>query len=126
MNNQNNGPEIEDEISDLKHELEHFQQEKERVRAIIGKIGGMPKSRAKLINAVFIVVIVVSVVISFFSPDEKWRLLMIELATIALSIKIIYLIHSQMRINHFQFWILSSLEWRLNELMRRVKDKKKD
>jgi len=34
---------IEDEISDLKQELEHFQQEKERVRAIIGKIGGVPK-----------------------------------------------------------------------------------
>ena len=115
-----------DELSDLKQELDNFQQEKERVRAIIGKIGGMPKSRAKLINAVFIVVIVFSVVVSFFSPDEKWRLLMIELATIALSVKIIYLIHSQMRINHFQFWILSSLEWRLNELMKRVKDLKKD
>ena len=115
----------EDELSDLKHELEHFQQEKERVRAIIGKIGGMPKSRVKLINTLFIVVIVVSVVVSFFA-GEKWQLPMIELAMIALSIKIIYLIHSQMRINHFQFWILSSLEWRLNELMKRVKDLKKD
>ena len=115
----------EDELSDLKYELEHFQQEKERVRAIIGKIGGMPKSRAKLINTLFIVVIVVSVVVSFFA-EEKWQLPMIELAMIALSIKIIYLIHSQMRINHFQFWILSSLEWRLNELMKRFKDLKKD
>ena len=29
--------------------------------------------------------------------DEKWRLLMIELATVTLSVKIIYLIHNQGR-----------------------------
>ena len=125
MGKQQNNPGIGDELSDLKQELEHFQQEKERVRVIIGKIGGMPKSRAKLINTLFVVVIVISVVVSFFA-EEKWQLPMIELAMIALSIKIIYLIHSQMRINHFQFWILSSLEWRLNELMKRIKDLKKD
>jgi len=106
-----------DEISDLRKELEHFQQEKERVRNIIGKIGGVPKFRTKLINGVFLLVIGASVVLSVFSGHEL-RLLMIEVATIALSLKIIYLIHCQMRVNHFQFWILSSLEWRLNEVMR--------
>ena len=49
---------------------------------------------------------------------------MIELATVALSVKIIYLIHCQMRINHFKFWILSSLEWRLNEIMKLIKQMK--
>jgi hypothetical protein len=110
----------EDEISDLKQELEHFQQEKERVRAIIGKIGGVPKFRTKLINVIFIIIIAVSVVGSIIG-GEKTRLLMIELATVTLSIKIIYMIHLQMRVNHFQFWILSSLEWRLNEGMRHIK-----
>jgi len=116
--------EIEDEISDLKQELENFQQEKERVRAIVGKVGGMPKFSTKLINILFIVVIAASVVISVVA-GEKWRLLMIELAMVALSIKIIYLIHCQMRINHFKFWILSSLEWRLNEIMKLIKQMKK-
>ena len=51
---------------------------------------------------------------------------MIELATVALSVKIIYLIHLQMKVNHFQFWIMSSLEWRLNELLRLVKNLEKD
>ena len=111
------------EIEDLKQELEHFQQEKERVRAIIGKIGGVPKFRTKLINALFIVVIVISVVVSVIC-DPKWRLLMIELATVTLSVKIIYLIHCQMRVNHFKFWILSSIEWRLNELMKLVRQTK--
>ena len=115
---------LENEINDLKRELESFQQDKERVRAIIGQIGGMPTFHTKLINVAFIVVIAVSVVVSVIS-DQKWRLLMIELATVTLSIKIIYLIHCQMRINHFKFWILSSIEWRINEMMTVVKKMKK-
>jgi hypothetical protein len=114
-----------DELKDLQQELEQFQKEKERVRAIIGKIGGVPRFRTKLFNAIFIAVIVVSVIISIFSSD-KLRLLMIELATITLSVKIIYLIHCQMRVNHFEFWILSSLEWRLTELMKTIKKLKED
>ena len=110
----------EDEINDLKQELEHFQQEKERVRAIIGKIGGVPKFQTKLVNAIFILVIVITIVVSVLA-GEKWRLLMIELATVTLSIKIIYLIHRQMRINHFQFWILSSIEWRINEVTKQIR-----
>ena len=116
---------FEDEIDDLKQELEHFQKEKERVRTIIGKIGGVPTFHTKLINAIFIVVIAASVIISIFSPD-KLRLLMIELATVTLSVKIIYLIHCQMRINHFKFWILSSIEWRLTEMRRELKELKSD
>ncbi|MHC4707306.1 MAG: hypothetical protein ACYS8I_09495, partial [Planctomycetota bacterium] len=66
----------------------------------------------------------VSVFLSIVGGD-KLRILMIELATITLSLKIIYLIHCQMRVNHFEFWILSSLEWRLTELMRHIKELKK-
>ena len=115
---------LEDEISDLKHELEQFQKEKERVRAIVGKIGGVPKFRTKLVNALFILLIAVSVIGSIIG-GEKIRLLMIELATVTLSIKIIYMIHYQMRVNHFKFWILSSIEWRIIELMKEMRDSKK-
>jgi hypothetical protein len=115
---------LEDEISDLKQELENFEQEKERVRAIIGKIGGVPKFRTKFVNILFIIIIVFTVVASLVGGEE-WRLLMIELATVTLSLKIIYLIHCQMRINHFQFWILSSIEWRINEIVRRTKKQNK-
>jgi len=116
---------LHDELKDLREELEHFQQDKERVRAIIGKIGGVPKFRTKLVNAIFVVVIVASVVVSIFS-GQTLRLLMVELATITLSVKIIYLINCQMRVNHFEFWILSSLEWRLTEMMKHIKKLKKD
>jgi len=113
----------ENEIDDLKRQLEHFQQEKERVRAIVGKIGGVPKFRTKLANVIFIIVVAASVAVSAIS-GEKWRLLMIEVALVALSLKIIYLIHCMMRINHFKFWILSSIEWRINEMMTYIKQRR--
>ncbi len=123
MNNQNVN--IEDEIDDLKHELKHFQKEKERVRAIIGKIGGTPKYGTKFINILFIIAVAIPVLISIFA-GERVRLLMVELATVILSVKIIYLIHSQMHVNHFEFWILSSIEWRINEMTKLIKKSQKD
>jgi len=110
----------EDEISDLKQALEHFEQEEERVRAIIGSIGGVPQFRTKLINVIFIVIIVAAGGVSVFSGD-RLRLLMIELTTVMLSVKIIYMIHIQMRVNHFKFWILSAIEWRINEMTVQLK-----
>lgn len=115
--------EIEDEISDLKQELKHFQQEKERVRAIVGKIGGVPTFNTKLANWIFIVVIVITLAISIIG-GKRYQLLMIEIATVALSAKIIYMIHCEMKINHFKLWMLSSIEWRLNEIMKHVRKPK--
>lgn len=109
----------EDEISDLRQALEHFEHEKERVRDIIGKIGGVPKFRTRLINTIFIAVVLFAGAVSIFS--RELRLLMVELTTIMLSVKIIYMIHIQMRVNHFKFWILSAIEWRINEMMVLVK-----
>jgi hypothetical protein len=120
QDNKTEHEQLEDELQDLRKELDNFLKEKERVRAIVGKIGGIPKNRANVVNTLFIVILVVSLAISLFVQDN-WRLLMIELATVTLSIKIIYLIHAQMRVAHFEFWILSSIEWRINELMKQVR-----
>ncbi len=117
--NQYDKVQIESELEDLKKELESFQQEKEKVRAIIGQIGGVPKFRTKLMNVIFIAVLAVSVVLSVIL-GEKWRTVMIEIATVTLSLKIIYLIHCQVKVNHFKFWILSSIEWRLNDVKKQI------
>ena len=106
---------FENEINDLKVELENFEQEKERVRAIIGKIGGVPEFRTKVINIVFFIVLVVAGAISIFKEDL--RLLMVELTTIMLSVKIMYMIHIQAKVNHFKFRVI--------EMMTLLKDLKK-
>ena len=123
--NQYDYVQMESELEDLKKELEGFQKEKEKVRAVIGQIGGIPKFQTKLMNAIFIAILVVSVVLSVIL-GEKWRTLMIEVATVTLSLKIIYLIHCQVKINHFKFWVLSSIEWRLNEVKKQITSLRKE
>lgn len=115
---------FENEINDLKAQLEHFETEKERVRMIIGNIGGVPQFRTKLVNILFIVAVVAAGIVSVLKED--WRLLMVELTTIMLSVKIIYMIHVQARVNHFKFWILSAIELRVIEMMDLVKQLKKE
>ena len=110
----------EKEMAELKQEIERFKQEQERVRAIVGKIGGVPTSHAKIFNIIFILFILTILAISLISGGTL-RLAMVELAVAAISIKLIYLIHNQARVNHFQLWILSSLEWRLNEVYKEIK-----
>ena len=116
---------FEEEMEDLKKELEHFQHEKERVRNIIGKIGGVPTFNVKLFNTVFIAVLIITLVISAFGGRET-RLLMIEIATAALAVKILYLMHFQAKVNHFQLWILSGIEWRINEIIKKLRNIQKN
>ena len=108
-----------EEIQDLKEELEKFIEEKERVRMIVGKIGGIPAFQTKIINIAFAASIVIFIIASVMFP--KHSTLMMELTIVALSIKIVFLIHLQSKVNHFQLWVLSAIEWRMNEMMKRVK-----
>ncbi|RKY06762.1 MAG: hypothetical protein DRP65_11340 [Planctomycetota bacterium] len=121
---QNKEKMIEEEVEDLRRELEHFQQEKERVRTIVGKIGGVPTFNIRLFNIVFIAVMAATLFISLLSSEL--RLLMIELATVALALKILYMMHCQSKVNHFQLWMQSSIEWRINEIMKLLRKNQRD
>jgi len=114
---------IEEEIDDLRQEVEDFKKEKERVRGIVGKIGGMPRFNTKTANISFAAMMLLCLAVSVITGGTL-RLIMIELAVAILSFKIIYLIHNQGRVNHFQLWILSSLEWRINEIIEELKKDK--
>jgi hypothetical protein len=123
MTDSNGKNNFEREFEDIKKELASFQQEKERVRMIIGKIGGIPQFHSKLFNWLLAILTALCLVISLLVDTLSIRLLMVELAAATISAKIIYLIHCQMRVNHFKVWVLSSIEWRLNELLKIVKEK---
>ncbi|MBU1862500.1 MAG: hypothetical protein KKH94_02410 [Candidatus Omnitrophica bacterium] len=109
-----------EEVDDLRQEIENFQKEKERVRLIVGQIGGMPTISVKIFNFIFFVFIIACFVVSLMSKGTL-SLLMIDLGIAALAVKLIILMHYQSRVNHFQLWILSSIEWRLNELIKETK-----
>jgi len=118
----NHRPHCKEELDDLKQELEHFQKEKERVRTIIGRIGGVPTQHTKIINVVFLVVVIVAFGLSLIFHNSMIGLAMSELGVAAISIKLLMLINNQGRVNHFQLWILSAIEWRLDELRREIKE----
>ncbi len=111
---------LEDELNELRQEIEDFKKEKERVRAIVGRIGGAPTFNTRLFNIVFATLVAISLVISLMSRGTL-RLAMLEIATALISIKLIYIMHNQARVNHFELWILSSLEWRINEIQKTLR-----
>lgn len=108
-----------EEIEQLKHQIEDFQSEKERIRAIIGSIGGVPTSTKKLYDLIFVVFVFGTLAIALFTGGLL-QMASIEAAIALLSLKIIYMMHNQARVNHFQLWILTSLEWRVNEMMDKL------
>jgi len=110
----------EEELSDLRREIEHFQKEKERVRSIVGQIGGMPQFSVKIMNVIFFIVILICFVVSILTQGHI-SILMIDIGLIALAVKLIILMHYISRVNHFQLWIMTSMEWRINEMNKHVK-----
>ncbi len=105
----------------LSKELEEFNREKERIRKIVGEIGGKHHSKRHLyINLIFLSIVVVTFLMgAIFHKIEL--ALSLELGVLLVSIKIAWMIHDQQKTNHFQFWILNSLEFRINEIHKRAK-----
>ena len=116
---------IDEEMADLKQAIENFKKEKERVRLIIGQIGGLPTFNTNLFNVIFVIFVLICMGVSLKATGIL-RLAMLEVAIVAVSAKLIYLIHNQSRVNHFQLWILSSIEWRLNEISKSIDALKKE
>ena len=106
---------------ELEAEIHSFEQDREKIRSIIGRIGGMPTTAARIINIVFIIL-----VLAVFAMSIVWggkvRFFMIEAGILLLSLKLVYFLESHMRLNHFQFWILSSLEWRLDKIEKKLNE----
>ena len=106
---------------DLEAELKEFRKEKERVRKIVGQIGGhKTKNFDTLINISFLIVVLVVFVLGGILHWIDYTL-SLEIGVLLVSLKIAYMIREQEKVNHLQFWILTSLEFRLNEMSKKTK-----
>lgn len=106
---------------ELEAELNEFHREKERVRKIVGQIGGhKTKNLDTIINISFLVVVLT---VFIMGGLLHWIdvTLSLEIGVLLVSLKIAYMIREQEKVNHFQFWVLTSLEFRLNEMSKRNK-----
>jgi len=116
---------VHEELEDLLQEVEDFRQEKEQVRAIVGKIGGVPSKTTKMLNITFFSLLTIVLIVALLPGSERLHWAMIDIAIFAVSLKLIYLIHKQSQVNHLQTWILSSLEWRINEILKQLRKMEK-
>ena len=111
--------------SPLADEINNFYRERERIRDAIGRIGGIQYSRADtIVNIIFIILVVV-----FFSIELVFKPLpttvSIEIGVFLVSMKIVWMIHANQKFNHFVFWVLNSLEFRMNTNTRLLEDLEK-
>jgi hypothetical protein len=118
-----------DEAEILRQELDHYRTEKDRIRKVIGQIGGATSKRQdRVINILFLVVVlglfifdIIRELTGFGVPTIP-RFLSMELALLLVSLKIIWMIHRQSKVDHFQFWVLNSIEFQINMISKRLKE----
>jgi len=114
-------PHREESREEILGELEEFEREREQLKEVLGRIGGRSFSKKdNWINIGFLVVILGLFVVEL-TTDYLPRLMSLELGVLMVSIKIVFMIHSQQKVNHFQFWILNSIEFRMNDMSKRVR-----
>ena len=111
----------------LLQELERYRTEKDRIRRVLGQIGGVSSpGRDRLINILFLAVVVLLFVFDLVREFLNLELggfphfLSTQLALFLISLKIVWMIHRQTRVDHFQFWILHSIEFQINLIAQRL------
>jgi hypothetical protein len=112
----------------LMEELEQFRREKERIRRLVGQIGGKhSQKRDHIINLSFVAAMAILFLLDllrhlFHVEVPLPQMFSIELAVLLVSIKIIWMIHKGTKVEHFQFWVLNSIEFRLNDVSKRLRE----
>jgi len=117
---------INNENEQLREELERFKKEKEKIRALVGQIGGKNiQRRDNIISTIFIIAIIILFIVDTLRhvlhiDIPLPPLFSIEIGVLLVSVKIIWMMHQQAKVNHFEFWILNSIEFRLNDISNRI------
>ncbi len=116
----------------LKQELDQFKKEKEKIRQLMGQIGGKnAEKQDRWVNSGFILAISLLATNDFINHLLHIKnpiippLFSLEIAVLLVSIKIIWMMHKSTKVEHFQFWILNSIEFRLNDVAKQLRNLEK-
>lgn len=122
--------EVEEDLKGKKEEIlreiQEYNKERDEIKNMLGKIGGKSYSKFDtVINGLFLSLISVFFVLEI---TTHWlpSFISLEISVLLVSIKIVWMIHSQQKFNHFQFWILNSIEYRMNQITGKIKKIEKD
>ena len=105
----------------LQAELEDFRREQARVRQVLGRVGG--KSQAKIDMAINMGILGVIIALFAIETFTEWipTLVSLEIGILLVSVKIVWMIHTNAKSYHFQFWVLNSIEFRINEMTKTMR-----
>ena len=114
------------ELESLRTELEHYRAEKEKLRDVLGQIGGRAGGkRQRVLNITFLALVCALFTVEIGLHLAGWDVglppaLLLSVAVLLVSVKIIWMIHRQAKIDHFQFWILNSIDFQITMISRRL------
>lgn len=92
----------------------------------MGQVGSTKKGRDRVVNIVFLVVVIVTFAYEMVKTITAYEIrgilsaISIEIALLLISVKIIWMIHQQSKIDHFQFWVLNSIEFQITQISERL------
>ena len=117
---------LEGKKEEILREIQEYNKERDQIKAMLGKIGGKSYSKLDtLINIGFLMLISLFFILEL---TTHWlpSYISLEISVLLVSIKIVWMIHSQQKFNHFQFWILNSIEYRMNQISVKIKKIEKE
>ena len=94
--------------------------ERERIQQALGAIGGTPRLKGRILNAIFVVAVLGAFVTSLLTHGIP-RIISIDVGVLLLSLKLAYHLHTEAKVNHAQFWILTTLEDRLLNIISELR-----
>ncbi|MDZ7795965.1 MAG: hypothetical protein U5N56_02495 [Candidatus Marinimicrobia bacterium] len=115
-------------IEELEEQLTTYKEERERIKQFLGQIGGKTDlEHDRIVNIIFFILIILLFSFDILRhvlglPIPLPPVLSIEIGILLISVKIIWMISRQRKVNHFQFWILNSIEFRINNLSRQLNE----
>jgi hypothetical protein len=111
---------------DLAADVDDFMKDSKRIRRVLEEIGQTKAGPlGTWINILFSLAVIVLIAARFVFG---WldNILSLELGVLLVSVKIIWMMRMQERYNHFLFWMLHSMEFRLNLILKKVEGDGKD
>lgn len=112
----------------LQEEIDQYKKEKESVRNMLGQIGGAGNAKKeKIVNISFAVLVALLFIFDLtrhslhLQIDFIPEMFSMEIAVLLVSIKIIWMIHKQQKVEHFQFWILNTIEFQMNSTAVKIR-----
>lgn len=100
--------------------MEEFAKEREKLRKTIGEIGGQHNRQYYIVSTIFAILILVLLVLGVALHKIELQI-SLEIIIMIGIFKILWMFYQVQKSIHFEFWILNSIEFRINEMDIRMK-----